>query len=291
MTINDLINIGIKKLSKSSSAALDAEVLLSHVLDKPKEYLLTNPDKNVSPKLEKKYKILLSRRSQSWPVAYLTGKKEFNRLTFKVDKNVLVPRPETEGLVDLVMSRINGLKSPISVLDIGTGSGNIIISLAKALADSHNANAKYYASDVSAKALTVAKKNAALHKVEVTFKQGSLLKPWTNQSFSLIVANLPYLAKQTDPSTKFEPKGALVAPEKGLKLFEDLFLQTSSLTSLPSSVILEIGHDQGKQIKKLAVKLLPAYETKIYKDLSNRDRYAILSLLSSSRQRRQQVQV
>jgi release factor glutamine methyltransferase len=243
-------------------------------LDKPKEYLIINSDKIVSPKLEKKFHIFLTRRLSGWPVPYLTNNKEFNKLDFYVDTNVLIPRPETEGLVDLVLSKIKGQKS-LSILDIGTGSGAIIISLA-ANYKLPTTNYTFFASDVSPKALEVAKKNANQHKVKITFKQGSLLEPWKDQYFDIIVANLPYLAKQTDSSTKFEPQGALIAEKKGLALFEELFKQLYNLQPTPYNLFLEIGHDQGLAIKKLAAKLLPAFKVQIMKDLSTRDRFAVL---------------
>lgn len=272
MTIQELIKSAIKKLSNSASPSLDGEVLLSHVLDKPKEYLLANPDKKIWPEDEKKFRVLLNRRSKGWPVPYLTNKQEFRGLKFHIDKNVLIPRPETEGLVEIVLKYIHNKN--LKILDIGTGSGAIIVSLAK------NLQGKFFASDISLKALKIAGQNAKDHKVQITFKQGSLLKPWKKQQFDIIVANLPYLSRQTDPSTKFEPKNSLIAKKNGLGLFEQLFRSLpSSLHSLPSFIFLEIGHSQAAAINKLAKKYLPAYQTKIYKDLSGRNRYAVLQLL------------
>ncbi len=275
MIINDLINLGIKKLTTSPSAALDAEVLLSYALGKPKEYLLTNPNKKIDPKQEKKFLTLINRRLLGWPVAYLIQSKEFYNLKFYVDKKVLIPRPETEGLIDLVRLASNYKKS-ISILDIGTGSGCIIISLVKSLGSKN----KYFASDISPKAIQVAKKNAKLHRVKVTFGDGNLLGPWGDQQFDVIVANLPYLAKLVDESTKFEPVGALIAAKKGLKLYEDLFKQIKKTETYPKFIFLEIGRNQGSLIKKLAKKILPAYKTKISKDLFGRTRYVSLQKLS-----------
>ncbi len=273
---------------------------MSHVLDRPKEYLLTNPEKIVDPKLEKKFLTLLNRRLLGWPVAYITKVKEFHKHKFYVDKHVLIPRPETEGLVDLALKAIKNVQSkPIRILDVGTGSGNIIISLAKALRRDPELNSglrfQYFASDISPKAIAVAKKNAKKHKVKIKFADGNLLEPWGKQNFDVIVANLPYLAKLVDKSTKHEPIGALIAAKKGLKLYEELFKQISygpSLrkqgskikiphqvrdgTELPEFILLEIGKDQGGPIKKLAKNLLPEYACKIHKDLFGRTRYAML---------------
>src|SRR3989344_361991 len=297
MTIHQLLNIGTSKLkSKSTSPALDAEVLLSYVLKKSKEYLYINPKKYLVHTQVRTYLKLINKRVQGWPVADLTNQKEFYGLKFYVDKNVLIPRPETEGLVEHVLEHIKNM-SGLKILDIGTGSGNIIISIARRNVPKNVPTKqsiirsprpdksglamgnKFFASDVSSKTLIVAKKNTKRHKVKITFKQGDLLNPWKNKHFDIIVANLPYLAQETDHSTKFEPQNALIAEKKGLALYEKLFRQLSSpLYPHPSTLFLEIGYKQAQQIKKLAKKFLPASETKIYKDLSDRDRYAIISL-------------
>ena len=299
MTIQDLINFGVKKLSKTSnSAVLDSEVLLSYVLNKPKLDIFVHMDKNVHKLQMRKFFDLLKKRSQGWPVAYLVKEKEFYKLKFYVDKNVLIPRPETEGLVELAVTyikrshKIGTDRNPLRILDIGTGSGNIIISLAKSLYNLSPITYNLFASDISPKALAVAKKNAKIHKVKITFKQGSLHKPWNNQNFDIIVANLPYLAKRTDVSTKFEPTKALIAKNKGLELFEELFKQIAHLRTVrssdrttkqskPLSVFVEIGHDQGPDIKKLAKKYMSGFKIEIVKDLSNRIRFLCLSANNS----------
>lgn len=267
MTIRESLSQAIPLLSKSKSTspALDAEVLLSHVLKKPKEYTYINPDKSLTAQQKTKLFTLVKKRTQLWPVAYLTGHKSFMGLDFQVNEDVLIPRPVTEELVEMVLERMKGKE--LSVLDIGTGSGCIIVSLAK------NVKGKFFASDVSAKALKIARKNAKTHKAKITFKQGSLLEPWRKQPLDIIVANLPYLAKETDPSTKFEPKLALVAKKKGLALYEELFQQVP--TSAPD-IFLEIGHDQGRSIAALAKEHLPSYQVTILKDFTKRTRFAIL---------------
>ncbi len=272
MTIRETLNQATKELkTKSTSPNLDAEVLLAFVLNKPKEYLLINPSQKLLRNQLRNYNQLIQKRILEWPVAYLIGHKEFFGLDFIVTKDVLIPRPETEGLVELILSQAHGKK--LSILDIGTGSGNIIITLAKKI------SGQFFASDISHQALAVAKRNAKNHNVKITFKQGSLLQPWKKQNFDIIVANLPYLPRETDSSTKFEPKRALIAKNHGLALYEELFKQTATLTSLPSSLLLEIGHNQRVEIKKLAKRYLPAYETKNSKDLTGRIRIAVVSLI------------
>lgn len=267
MTIRESLNQAISLLSKSRSTSpvLDAEVLLLHVLNKPKEYIFLNPDKALTASQQAKFSSLVKQRRMLWPVAYITGTKSFMGRDFHVNQDVLIPRPVTEELVEMVLQKMNGKN--LSVLDIGTGSGCIIVSLAK------STKGKFFASDISAEALKVARKNAKIHKAKITFKEGSLLNPWRKQHLDIIVTNLPYLAKETDPSTKFEPKLALVAKKKGLALYEELFQQIP--TSAPD-IFLEIGHDQGKSITALAKKYLPSYGIKILKDFTGRTRFAIL---------------
>ncbi|MBI4049264.1 MAG: peptide chain release factor N(5)-glutamine methyltransferase [Candidatus Doudnabacteria bacterium] len=294
----------------------DAAVLLSFVLKKDKAFLFFYPEKTLTKNQKRKFLSLIKKRKAGWPVAYLTGEKEFYGLKFFVNRNVLIPRPETEGLVELLLSEIKDQRS-LSILDLGTGSGCIIISLAKTLETNPSSGLwppspigrrklqtnpkrtelpsphgrgdggeglEFFASDLSTNALSVAKKNARRHKVRIAFKHGDLLKPWKRQRFDIIVANLPYLAKLEDPSTKFEPKKALIAKRQGLALIEKLFKQIT--LSRPSAtlpqrgrgklkyIFLEMDPRQTAKIKNLAKKYLPNFKTKIFKDLTRRPRFA-----------------
>ncbi len=285
MTIHQAFSLGVKKIEPTSTSPfLDAEVLLSHVLKKPKEFLFINPTVPISPTAQKKFFSLIKKRAANWPVAYLTNHKGFFGLDFYVDKNVLIPRPVTEDLVELVLEKIKerralgAERSALSILDIGTGSGCIIISLAKTLSSlAPRRSALFFASDISKAALAVAKKNNRTHKTKVQFKQGSLLEPWKTRSFNIIIANLPYLPKKTDPSIKHEPTQALIAKDSGFALIEKLFCQVSSLSSQPHQIFLEIGHDQGPKVTKAAKSILPNYYLKILKDLPGKTRYAVLN--------------
>ncbi len=287
MIARELINQAANKLkNKSTSPSLDAEVLLAFVWKKSKEYLAANFTESVPKRIEKQFQSLIAKRAKSWPVAYLVGEKYFYGLKFRVNQNVLIPRPVTEELVEMALEKLKILNYKLKILDIGTGSGCIIISVAKALEkrtaelvsaselnDSEiNSGFRYFASDISTKALAIAKQNARFHKAKITFKQGSLLEPWKDQQFNIIIANLPYLPKRTDASTKFEPTQALVAKKQGLALIEKLFKQSRE----PRLIFLEIGHDQGSAIKKLAAKLLPAYKVQIIRDFTKQTRFAIL---------------
>lgn len=302
MTIRELLNFAIKKI-KSTSPQLDAEVLLAFVLEKPREYLFTDYGLQITDYQKKKFLSLINKRKKGWPVAYLTHHKEFFGLDFYVDRNVLIPRPETEGLVELSLAAIKDLelrikRKKISILDIGTGSGCIAISLAVAetfrfpfyggLKTSATRN-QYFASDISAEALRMARKNARAHKVKISFKRGDLLHPWKNQPLDIIIANLPYGWKAWKNNTttetiglEFEPAQALFTSEQGLSLIKRLLAQIAQRSDLPRYIFLEFDPRQKPLIKKLAKKLLPAYEIKIARDLAGRARYARLAKKSSS---------
>lgn len=264
---------------------------MSYVLKKPKESLFVHMDKYVPPKKQRKFLSLISKRQKGWPVAYLTGQKEFFGLNFSVNKNVLIPRPETEGLIELILEKIKDIKDnePLSILDIGTGSGCIVIALAKTLlANSHELDHQYFGSDISKTSLLVAKKNARQHAIKIMFKPGSLLEPWKNQNFDVIVANLPYGWKEWKNNTsaetiglKFEPQQALFTENQGLALYEKLFKQIRSYSQIRpfvNSIFFEFDPRQTKQIKKLASKILPEYNIEIKKDLAGKNRFACLSL-------------
>ena len=267
----------------------DAAILLSFVLKRDKAFLFTYPEKPLTRKQEQKFRRLVKQRSKGMPVAYLTGKKEFFGLEFFLNRHVLIPRPETEGLVELILGAafVRSQKSGAKILDLGTGSGCIIITLANRLGDPESSSGlRFFASDISKAALKVAQKNAKRHSVEITFKQGDLLKPWLarrslgaggkNQRFDVVVANLPYLAKQT-ASTKFEPKNALVAKKQGLELIEKLIRQIrshSQIRPFADSIFLEFDPRQETKIKTLAASLLPGYKIKFFRDLAGLPRFA-----------------
>ena len=267
---------------KIKTASLDAEVLLSNVLKKPKEFLYTYPEKELTNQQTEKFKKLISRRAKFEPIAYLTNQKEFYGLNFYVDKCVLIPRPETELLVEEVLSQIYKLQTKsykITIADIGTGSGCIAITLAK-----HLPKATIYAADISKTALTLAKKNAKKHQVKIKFYQGDLIKPLKNKKIDLIVANLPYLddnyknllKSSNKMSLKFEPKMALRGGKFGLDVYQRLFIQINQLKNKPKLIIGEIPHCYLNQTKKLTKKYFLKKEIIIKKDLAGLNRILII---------------
>jgi release factor glutamine methyltransferase len=292
------------KLLKSSSPVLDVELLLAFTLKKSKEYLYTYPEKKLTTKQLYNFTTLFKRRLKGEPIAYILGHKEFYGLDFKVNKNVLIPRPETEQLVEEVInycqSKIQNLKSKTSIIEIGIGSGALIISLAKSICHpacppelqrrwelSRRMNKclvpQYIGTDISAKALTVAKQNAKLHKVKIKFLQGNLLNPLKskiqNLKSSILVANLPYLeTKQlNNPQLNYEPRTALSGGPDGLKYYRELFQQIQKYKLQPEAIFLEIGHNQADRITELAMQVLPKYKITAKKDMCGFDRILIIS--------------
>lgn len=298
MTVSQALNAAIKKLKNAGdSPALDAEVLLAHVLRRDRSYLYANPQKKLTRQHAEQFARMVHKRARRWPMAYLTGHKEFLGLDFRVSRDVLIPRPETELLVDLALKYLQANSYKLqAVVDLGTGSGNIIISLAKSI----SGNLKFYALDSSAKALKIARLNARRHGVakKIKFLHGNLLDPLLHLPLmrgrvsrghsNLIIANLPYLTPSqysANPDLQHEPRPALVGGKDGLKYFKELFKQLYSLfANRYSLVLLEFDPRQKRVLQSLARKFFPS-PTKIskrnlggqakirfHKDLSGRDR-------------------
>ncbi len=262
-----------KKLKASKTASLDAEVLLAFVLKKSKEFLYTHPEKTLTSQQAQRLKFLINRRAKGEPVAYLTNHKEFYGLDFYVDKRVLIPRPETELLVEEVIKFVNKKKTTIA--DIGTGSGCIAITLKKYLPQ-----ATIYATDISKPALAVAKKNAKKHQVKIKFLPGDLLKPLVRKrnvdvslaEIDIVVANLPYLPF----SLKYEPQRALKAGRYGLKTYQEFFEQIKKGAVNPQIIFCEINNLYLSPLKNLLKKYFPSSQFKIKKDLAGLSRILII---------------
>jgi release factor glutamine methyltransferase len=222
--------------------------------------------KNPSPHLEAE--VLLSF------IAYLTGHKEFYGLDFIINKNVLIPRPETELLVEETIKtsrQLAALNKPQAICDIGTGSGCLAIALAKYLPE-----AKIYATDISKKALSLAKKNARTHKVlkKVNFMRGDLLRPLILKKIkvNIITANLPYLTHDELLDVRHEPKTALFGGKMGIELIERLLMQSPAVLNPCGTILLEIAPTQTKLIDYIVEQHLPGKKVSFIKDLAGRDR-------------------
>ena len=268
------------KKSKIDSPILDAEVLLAHLLRKDRVFLLAHSEKKLTSVQEKTFKALAKKRANHTPIAYLVGRKEFYNLTFKTTPSALIPRPETEELVEMVLNYCRKNPEVSSIIDVGTGSGAIAISLASNIFS----KVKVFASDQSQKALTLARHNAKINKVNKKrlFKKANLLKGISDK-FDIIIANLPYLSqKEYDrgiklcPELKKEPKSALLAKDHGLALIELLLKQSPTNIKSNGVIFLEIGYEQGKKVEKIAKQYLLDASVEIVKDLCGRDRFIVI---------------
>lgn len=255
-----------------------ADFLIRQTLKVDKSYLIVNKDKKMPILVEAKFRRWIKRRAKHEPVWYITGKIEFYGQDFYVNKNVLIPRPETELLVEEILKRIK-TTGESRILDIGTGSGAIILTLANKL------KGQFFASDISDKALVIAKKNAKslTHHNKVIFKKGDLLSPWLNQKFDLIVANLPYVPHE-DMSTlafdliHYEPRTALDGGTEGLELYNKFIQQLPFLVNDKTTIFCEIGKDQGEKFKRMVINTLPKASVEIIQDYAKIDRIIVIKV-------------
>ena len=252
----------------SDSPVLDAEILLAHVLGRPRAFLRAHADDAVPPADHDRFRSLLTRRLAGEPVAYLTGKREFWSLDLEVGPGVLVPRPETELLVETALDAMADRPAP-QILDLGVGSGAIAVALAVELP-----SARITAVDASAAALEVARRNATRAGVDnIEFLQGSWYQPLAGRRFDAIVANPPYLAADDPhlPALAHEPAGALIAGPTGLEALEEITAGAPGRLHPGGIVILEHGSGQGAAVREMCARAgLQAVETR--RDLAGLER-------------------
>ena len=254
----------------SSSARLDAELLLCEVMHVSRERLLAYPETPLSVTQSAAYSELVCRRCAGWPVAYLLGRQAFYTLELKVTPSVLIPRPETECLVDWVLSQ--DTQPNLRVLDLGTGSGAIAVTLAV-----HRPEWSIVAVDYSAAALAVAAENAALQAVKsVTFVQSDWFSDLGDQQFDMIIANPPYIASGDPhlPALAQEPQSALVSAANGLADLQLIVKQARSFIAPGGYLLCEHGADQGQAVLDLAV-AAGWLECQCCPDLAGLDRFLL----------------
>jgi release factor glutamine methyltransferase len=226
----------------------DAALLLAHVLRCDQVALLTHPERPLSPAESAHYETLLTRRIGFEPIQYITGEQEFFGLSFEVSPDVLIPRPETEHLVEAVLERV---AANARIVDVGTGSGAIAVALAHALP-----RAQVTAVDLSPAALAVARRNAERHAVSdrVTFLQSDLLAALDGTDFDAVVSNPPYVAEAEvlEPQVaNYEPRSALYAGPTGLEIYERLIPQARERLKPHGWLVLEIGFGQQAAVEAL----------------------------------------
>ena len=280
MNISEAIKQAEQSLTKGNieSARLEAEILLANVLKVDRIYLYVHSDEILTESQSKLYEDFIQRRLSHEPAAYIIGHREFMGLDFIVNKNVLIPRPDTEILVETVIERLKDIYGTINIVDIGTGSGAIAISLAKFL---HNT--KVDAVDISETALNIAKLNANNNDLadKVKFHQGDLFVPISDNRYNAIVSNPPYIPSAVidtlEPEVaKYEPKIALDGGNDGLNFYRRLMDESPAFLVDGGFLAVEIGYDQAQAVAELAKKHFNQVE--VIKDLSQNDRVVVAKL-------------
>lgn len=282
----------------------ETELLLAFLLNKPREYLLTHPETKITPVAGRRFLRLAERRKSGLPIAYLTGEKEFYGLNFRVSESVLVPRPATELIIDLVLAELSANSEPLAIIDIGTGSGAIIITLADRIkklwpnlsAPNLSALNRFYGTDISASALKVARLNARHYSLndQIKFYQGDLLSALPRSALFksslkniVITANLPYLTPKQikqSPSISAEPILALDGGPDGLKYYRRLFKQIKNLArdylEATRQIIIycEIDPSQVIAFKKSAQFIRSTAKLTVYKDYQKNNRVIKITL-------------
>ncbi|HHB93419.1 MAG TPA: peptide chain release factor N(5)-glutamine methyltransferase [Thioploca sp.] len=271
-SISQIINISIQQLSNYDTPRLDAEILLCHVLKKNRSYLYTWPENQLTEKQYQQFRILLSGRIDGKPIAYLIGHKEFWSLELQVTEDTLIPRPETELLVEQVLAHLP-LKTASKVIDLGTGTGAIALAIAK-----ERPYCNIIATDKSPQTLQIAKNNAknlALHNIKF------IVSDWFAKDLgiaTIIVSNPPYISID-DPhlnqgDVRYEPRNSLISGIDGLTDIRQIILQSYNHLLNKGWLLLEHGYDQAKQVRDLLVKN-NYFSIETYNDLADKPRVTV----------------
>ena len=285
MKIKEVIELGKQVLIRNNidDASLVARELLAHVLGQNKQYLVIHSDDELEEEYRSKFVDCINQIVSGKPLQYITHKQEFMGLNFFVDENVLIPQPDTEVLVEetikkcISVAELGAEQSLIKILDLCTGSGAIAISLNYVLAQK-NINAEIMASDISAKALDIAKKNNESNNTSVKFAESNLFENIQKNDFDIIVSNPPYIKRkiiETLPcQVQAEPHIALDGGEDGLDFYKKIIDQACKYIK-NGYVLLEIGYDQKDEVEGLFRANGRYSEIETVKDLSNNDRCVI----------------
>ncbi|WP_299136107.1 peptide chain release factor N(5)-glutamine methyltransferase [uncultured Vibrio sp.] len=280
-TVESALKAAIVQLQEgdNTSPSIDAAVLLCHALDKPRSYLLTWPEKHLTSEQESEFNTLLKRRLTGEPVAYIVGEREFWSLPLKVSPSTLIPRPDTERLVEVALDKTYGKQG--AILDLGTGTGAIALALA-----SEMPNRPVTGIDLRPEAQELATENAKrLNITNATFLHGSWFEPLSelasdgnDTKFSLIVSNPPYIEKD-DPhlsqgDVRFEPITALVAEEKGLADIRYISENARAFLENEGWLAFEHGYDQGLAVREI-MQALGYLDVVTEKDYGGNDRVTL----------------
>ena len=276
MKLETAIKKGFHKLKRNNikSAMLDSEILLSKAINKSREFIILNSDYEVSENDQIYYEKMVNLRVKGKPIAYITGQKNFWKYNFYINENVLIPRPDTEVIIEQVL-RIYKKKNKIRFLDIGSGSGCILLSILKERKDFSGTGI-----DISNDALKVCKANAYKLGVKKNIKLFKAdIDKFSIGKYDLIISNPPYIKKLDlkyldKDVVKFEPKIALNGGLDGISEIRKVIKKSSELIKKGGKLILEIAHDQKKEVKQL-LSNYSFYINTVAKDLANKNRCII----------------
>ena len=280
MTIKQALIKGVTvlKLEKISTPKLKARLLLQFVLKKPRQYLIVYDNQKLTDKEEQEYLKYIELLTQGEPIEHITHQKEFMKLNFYVDENVLIPRQDTEILVEEVMKIAKKIRAK-KILDLCTGSGAIAVSLAKYLE-----NVQLTAVDISGKALDIAIANAKNNHVQdkITFVESNLFENLGEEKYDMIVSNPPYIRRKEletlDKEVKREPRLALDGGEDGLEFYRNILDKAYEYLRYGGYICLEIGYDQKEDVTKIVKDKRQCKGIYCKKDLYDHDRVIVARL-------------
>ena len=280
MTIKQALIKGVTvlKLEKVSTPKLKARLLLQYVLKKPRQYLIVYDNQKLTEKEEQDYLKYIELLTQGEPIEHITHQKEFMKLNFYVDENVLIPRQDTEVLVEEVMKIAKKIRAK-KILDLCTGSGAIAVSLAKYLE-----NIQLTALDISGKALDIAIANAKNNHVQdkITFVESNLFQDLGQEKYDIIVSNPPYIRRKEletlDREVRREPRLALDGGEDGLYFYREIIDRGYEYLKYGGYICLEIGYDQKEEVMQIIKDKKQYIDTYCKKDLYDNDRVIVTRL-------------
>src|SRR5690625_1827648 len=260
-----------------------AEILLRHYLQMEQAQFYTNMQAPIQPTLLASFWKSIKKHVQTGiPIQHLIGYEYFYGRQFYVNEHVLIPRPETEEVVEKVISEINkhSNKDSLSVVDLGTGSGIIAITLALECPD-----VTIYATDISEKALNMARKNALKHQVDIDFMLGDFAKPLIEKEVQVqfIVSNPPYIDYSAKPKlsrtvSNYDPEIALFAKDYGLAAYQQIIDQSKLILAPNGVIIFEIGYDQGQSVSQIINQSYSTSDVEVYKDINGEDRMIVAKI-------------
>jgi len=249
-TVQDILSDAEKMLSGFDAARLEAEIILAEVLKIDRSHFYSHPEQELSEDKLCDFNILINRRTEGFPLSYLTGVKEFWSLELNVNQHTLIPRPETECLVEAALETIP-ITEEFNILDIGTGSGAIAIAIGK-----ERPNCRITAIDISEEAIDAAKQNAAKHQItNIDFIVSNCFDQLVGQQFNTIISNPPYVASHAsellDTDIRFEPRLALDGGHHGLDIISEIIAAARQHLVDEGYVFLEHGYAQAEQVQLL----------------------------------------